>query len=140
MPYIFLNPDGHEDFGLQVIVEHPTGAVYAHQCADSLTEVREAEGFLIWVGGEETARPVYDWFWKTFKGSCYTPVGWTEAGVKQLAGLVAQIPCWLTHPEGEVDERRFLELNQERLGECVEAWIPVKTPYGRGILVLENSD
>ena len=68
MPYIFLNPDGHEDFGLHVIVEHPTGVVYAHQCAGSLTEVREAEGFLIWVGGVEAARPVYDWFWQTFKG------------------------------------------------------------------------
>ncbi len=140
MPHIFLNPDGAEDFGLQVIVEHPTGVVYAHQCAGYLTEIRAVEGFLIPVGGPEAARRICDWFWRTFEGTGYAPVGWTDGRVDQLAGLVAQVPCWLTLPGGVDDERRSMELDRGRIGECVESWIPVKTPYGRGILVVENSD
>jgi hypothetical protein len=140
VPYVFLNPDGIEDLGLHVIVESPTGVVYAHQCAGSLTEIRTVEGFLIPVGGPDAARRIYDWFWATFGGTCYGPVEWTGDRIDPLADLVAQIACWLTHPDGAGDERRTLELDRERIGECVEAWIPVRTPYGRGILVLKNSD
>jgi hypothetical protein len=141
LPYIFLNPDWTEDIGLHVIVEAPTGVVYAHQCAGCLTETRAVEGFLIPVGGAEAARRIYAWFWSTFKGNCYGPIEWVEGRqLRELEVLVAQVPCWLTHPDGQDDERRFLELDKNRLGDCVEAWVPVKTPYGRGILVLENSD
>src|SRR4051794_23152366 len=142
MPYVFLNPDGSEKLSLNVIVEHPTGVLYGQQCAGFLTEIRTVEGFLIPVGRPDVARQLFDWFWKTFRGHCYPPVVWTEDRIKELAGLVAQVPCWLTQPEGEgkTDERRFLVLDEGRLDECVEAWIPVRTPYGRGILVLENSD
>jgi hypothetical protein len=38
------------------------------------------------------------------------------------------------------DKREFLQLDVARMHECVEAWIPVVTPYGRGILTLKNSD
>ena len=34
----------------------------------------------------------------------------------------SEIPCWLTHAaDGKRDERRFLELDRGRIGECVEA-------------------
>jgi hypothetical protein len=140
MPYVLLNPDGAEDLGLNLIVEHPTGVLYGQQCAGFLTELRIVEGFLIPVGGPDAARRVYDWFWKAFQGHGYPPIVWTEDRIRELAGLVAQVPCWLTQPEGEDDERHLLVLDEGRLDECVEAWIPVRTPYGRGILVLENSD
>jgi Family of unknown function (DUF6210) len=140
MSYVFLNPDGAEDFGLQVIVEHPTGVVYAHQCAGYLTELMAVEGFLIPIGGPDAARRIYGWFWQAFEGTGYAPDGWTKERIDQLASLVAEIPCWLTHADGKRDERRFLELDRGRIGECVEAWIPVATPYGPGILVVENSD
>jgi hypothetical protein len=140
MPYIFLNPDGSENLGLNLIVEHPTGVLYGQQCAGLLAEIRTVEGFLIPVGGPDAARRVHDWFWKTFPGNCYPPIVWTEDRIRELAGLVAQVPCWLTRPGGEGDERHSLVLDEGRLDECVEAWIPVRTPYGRGILVLENLD
>lgn len=51
-PYIFLNPDGSQRrFDLNVVVEAPTGVVYAYQCAGHFHEIREVEGFLIPVGG-----------------------------------------------------------------------------------------
>jgi hypothetical protein len=140
VPYIFLNPDGTAPLGLQVIVEARTGVVYAHQCGGYLAETREAEGFLLPVDGAEAARPIASWFWETFQGHCEGPAAWDERRLRELAALVSRVPCWLTHPAGREDERRFLEFDNGRINDCVEAWIPVRTPYGRGILIFDNSD
>ncbi|MCZ6816298.1 MAG: DUF6210 family protein [Planctomycetota bacterium] len=141
MPYVFLNPDGTKDFGLAVIVEHTTGVTYGQQCAGYLVEEQTLEGFLIPVGGPDQAKPIFDWFWKRFHGKCYKPqVNWTNELITELRGLIEEIPCWLTVSGNGADRRVMLELDVERIDECVEAWIPVKTPYGRGILALKNSD
>ena len=58
----------------------------------------------------------------------------------ELAKLVRANSCWLTTPDGHDDERRFVQLDRDRIDECVEAWIPVKTVYGPGNLALRNSD
>lgn len=148
MTYIFLDPDGTQDFGLFVIVEAETGVTYANQCAGYLTEPRTLEGFLIPVGGPKDAKVLYDWFWKSFHGNCYRPEeNWTPEMVSQLRDLISQIPCWRTVPDNiGKDQRLFLQLDEDRMSECVEAWIPVITPYGKGILdgkgilVFQNSD
>src|SRR5688500_10775881 len=64
-PYIFLNPDGSQlRFDLNVVVEAPTGVVYALQCAGQFHEIREVEGFLIPVGGSSPpADPADDGPW-----------------------------------------------------------------------------
>ncbi|MEY4180616.1 MAG: hypothetical protein RLY70_4190 [Planctomycetota bacterium] len=140
MPYVFLNPDGTQETGLVVIVEHGTGVRYAQQCGGIATEIRAIEGFLVPVGGPSAAKKVYQWFWKRFAGHCSTgEVEWREELIAELATLIATIPCWLTRSNGK-DERHKLELNVARIDECVEAWIPVLTPYGPGILTLDNSD
>ncbi len=139
-PYVFLNPDGKQEPGLVVIVEHGTGVRYAQQCGGMSTEIRAIEGFLVPVGGPSAAKKVYQWFWKRFAGHCSAgEVEWTEELTAELAALIATIPCWLTRSNGK-DERHKLELDAARMDECVEAWIPVLTPYGPGILTLDNSD
>jgi hypothetical protein len=141
MPYVFLNPDGSQDFGVVVIVQASTGVTYAHQCGGHATKTRTTEGFLIPVGGPNEATRLYEWFWGTFHGQCHgNTVAWTEQQVDELAALVRELPCWLTTPDGVDDERRLLELDRERIAACVEAWIPVKTAYGPGILLIRNSD
>jgi hypothetical protein len=141
--YIFINPDDGFDLGLLVIVEAKTGVIYANQVAGKLTDCRKLEGFLIPVGAPSEAKKLYDWFWRAFHGNCYTPEqDWLPETVKALARLVAEIPCWLTFPDEDEDktQRLFLKLDEDRMGGCVEAWIPVITPYGKGILTLGNSD
>jgi hypothetical protein len=143
LPYVFLNPDGTEALGLMVIVEAPTGVTYAHQCAGLACDVRSVEGFLIPVGGPDASREIHDWFWRVFRGACYNPKDdWSVARIAELRDLVARVPCWRTVPDSDAegDQRLSLMLDESRIGECVEAWIPVITPYGSGILVLENSD
>jgi hypothetical protein len=139
MPYVFLNPDGTQETGLYVIVEHETGVKYATQCGGVSTEVRALEGFLIPVGGPKAAKKIFYWFWKRFRGGCsHGKVKWKEEWIVELAKLVAEVPCWLTRANDDV--RFALELDENRIDECVEAWIPVRTPYGPGVLTLQNSD
>ena len=142
MPRVILNPDGDADIGLIVIIEAKTGVIYEQQCAGHATEQRSLEGFLIPVGGTAEAKKIYDWFWDTFKGGCYHAEErklWDAERVDQLRVLVGEIACWHWSDDGK-EERHMLQLDATRTKECVEAWIPVRTPYGLGLLTLANSD
>ena len=143
MIQVELDPDGTQGIGLLVIVKAATGVTYRQQCAGLATESRTVEGFLIPVGGPKAAKKLFDWFQSTFHGGCYSSSSrgspWTPETSATLAELVAEIPCWRTDGDGR-ETRHFLQLDTERMDECVEAWIPVITPYGPGVLTLDNSD
>ncbi len=148
MLYVYIDPDGTQENAAYVLVLHPTGVTYATQCAGYLTEEREAEGFLIPLGGQILAKPLMEWFWKAFRGGSYLPIKkWEPEKIEQLRALISQIVIWHWDKDNESDEddkdessREFLELDDERLSECTEAWVPVKTPYGAGILIFPNCD
>jgi hypothetical protein len=150
-PYIFLDPDGSQHLGLLVIVAAPTGVIYAHQCGGYRTETRQMEGFAVPVGAPPAAHALQHFFAQRFYG--WPPVGegdteqrpdggWTGADLEQLDLLLGKIPLWKTMPDGssEDDERAFLHLDRDRLKELTEAWNPVSTLYGPGVLVFANSD
>ena len=143
MPRVLLDPDGTLRSGLYVIVEFSTGVVYSTQCAGLATEDRSIEGFLIPVGGPAQAQRIYDWFWSKFKGNCYPTAGsgnpWDPGKISELRELVSEVPCWSIDKHGK-DQRSFLQLDESSMDECVEAWIPVTTPFGPGVLTLDNSD
>ena len=125
-----------------VIVEAQTGVTYQQQCGGYATIQHTIEGFIIPVGGTSEAQRIYDWFWETFQGHCYPSLRrnpWTADTLQQLQKMVSEIPCWHCTQEGE-DQSSYLQLDLERMEECMEAWIPVHTAYGRGVLILENSD
>lgn len=159
--YVFLDPDGALDFGLLVIVAARTGVVYAQQCAGLATKMRELEGFLVPVGitaDEEriqtldsttSGRIFQTFFQQKFQGNPPDqPDEWTDQEVEELAALVQAIPLWYTERDMVVDqrtvlsrdERAFLTLDTSRLNELTEAWVPVMTAYGPGVLVFRNSD
>ena len=62
--------------------------------------------------------------------------------LEELDALLQAIPRWKTYPLAvELDDRREpLHPGRDRLVELTEAWFPVHTPYGPGILVFANSD
>jgi hypothetical protein len=142
MQYVMLNPAGTQNIGLVVIVRAQTGVTYEQQCGGYATEQQRTEGFLIPVGSVTEAQKIYDWFWATFKGHCYKSergTRWTQETITQLQSLVSEVFCWHSTGDGE-DQPHQLQLDVERIDECIEAWIPVLTQYGPGILTLENSD
>ena len=140
MTHVFLNPDGTQPFGVIAIIAAPTGVTYSSQCAGTSNENRSIEGFVIPVAGEEQADEIHGWFWKRFHGNSNSrDIEWSESLTNELGKLIRTIPIWSTGHD-ENDERHFLSLDENRIHECAEAWIPVSTPYGIGILTLRNSD
>jgi hypothetical protein len=143
MRYVHLSATGEELAGLHVIIAAATGITYVQQCAGLLNEEKKSEGFLVLVGDPAITKKLEDWFWNTFKGNCYrTGINqpWTPERQTQLRDLVAEIPIWHTGVDGTTATKHQLELDMERFDECVEAWVPVLTPYGKGVLVFKNSD
>jgi hypothetical protein len=52
--------------------------------------------------------------------------------------IIAEIPIWITFLNSEnEDQETFLKLYTDRIDELTEAWVPVITSYGKGILVFE---
>jgi hypothetical protein len=140
MPHVFLDPDGTSPRGLLLLVEAPTGVIYEQQCGGHANELMSLEGFLIPLGAQAGADTMYEWFQKTFRGQCHKGGNhWNAEHTQQLQALIGRIPCWY-HNKQRKDERHFLQLDMARLGDCLEAWIPVISPYGHGILTLKNSD
>ena len=140
MLHVLLDPDGTLAFGVVLIISSKTGVAYSAQCGGTSNELRTIEGFLIPVGGTDLADAIYGWFWNRFRGNCHqSNVEWNAKLMNELAEIVATIPCWKTNLDGH-DERGRLKLDENRIQECIEAWIPVSTPYGNGILTLKNSD
>ena len=146
---VFLDPDGTFPSGwLGVIVAASTGVVYANQCAGVGCDQREQEGYYVPVGRAkldasdgnidtwDLTLPFHD------KRGC----DWSRVGerippecVAALEKEVAAIPFWTTTTCGS-DERASLLLDRARLAEIAEAWVPVITPDGPGILVWDNCD
>lgn len=139
--YIFLDPDGSRGVGLTVVVAAPTGVTYAHQCAGHATDVRELEGFAVPLSGTEAAAPLLAFF-RRFRGNPPDICGetWSDSQIEQLSDIVAVIPFWQTSRADHDDSREFLALDETRLDSLTEAWIPVQTAYGPGVLLCDNSD
>jgi hypothetical protein len=143
-----LDPDGTLDGWLGVVVRHPTGIVYANQCAGVATENRLVEGYLQLLGGSQydvdrgmiSLGPFTDAF---HEGDACKYV-WRGREVPterlaQLAKLVGEIPYWLARLDAS-DTKQALRLDRTRIDEIAEAWIPVETPDGPGVLVHKNCD
>ena len=137
--YIFIDPDGTVDFGLIVIVAATTGITYATQCNGYVTEQREIEGFLVPLGNpcsNPYAKRLMAFFEKLGCGA----LGVQDKDLPELQSIIADIPFWKTGPNSGDDQWTFLELDLSRRDEIVEAWIPVKTVYGPGIVMFQNCD
>lgn len=141
--YVFLDPDGALTatgrFGMHVLVEHNTGVVYGHQCGGHSCEQRRAEGYLIPVDGAEALDTLSAFFPE--RGVHTVDATWSPEDLAVLTELVQKVFCWRTMEGTDTaHERHALQLDQARTPQIAEGWIPVITPFGKGILLFENSD
>lgn len=132
---------------MSVVVAAPTGVVYEQQCGGVSSELCKLEGYLVPLGGamREAGAGMIDpaKFTQVFHhgehcvyGECGAPL---EADrLQRLRRLVADIPFWTT--DGAKDIRQNLSLDEARLAELAEAWVPVQTPDGPGVLLWKNCD
>jgi len=152
---VFLDPDGTIPHLFGVIVEHPTGIRYEQQCGGVETLQRSTEGYFIplseftaigdaegvlssqltavfhrgrsclWRGNPDKLPP---------NTSHLSP-----DRLETLKSLVESIPYWICD-DSDSEQRSHLRLDETRLGELIEAWVPVVTADGPAILVWENCD
>lgn len=146
---VFLDPDGSFAPGwLGVIVAAKTGVIYASQCAGVGCDQREQEGYYVPLGRLklDAGLDAIDTWDLTLPFHEARGCDWTRVGDRMppeclaaLESAVAVVPFWTT-TLGKPEERGSLRLDRTRLAEVAEAWVPVVTPDGPGILVWENCD
>jgi hypothetical protein len=148
VPSVFLDADGMLEPWLAAVIRHATGVVYATQCAGVATEQRFIEGYLVLLGGSK-----YDATNETIEDDSLMNIFhqgetcmWHWRGkdlpaerLQELKLLVEQITYWRSGGEGR-DSPYRLCIDQDRIGEIAEGWIPIETPDGPGVLLYKNCD
>jgi hypothetical protein len=140
---VFLNPDGSHPTGLAVIVRAATGVTYGAQCGGLANAERDAEGYLVLCPPQDDdlatsiLAELEPWF-ASRASQGQTADTWPASHVAELAAIVARVVFWTT--AGSKPSRARLALDLSQLADCREAWIPVTTPDGPGILTFDNSD
>ncbi|MER6568203.1 DUF6210 family protein [Streptomyces sp. NPDC001093] len=138
MRYIYLDPEGTGAGWVFVIVAAETGVVYkvqggGHRCAQYAQE-----GYLIPVFGRGLDQELKEIFVGAWKGQGARHADWPPALLDRLRAAVA------FHVYGSANQDDLfptpLALDESRLADVDEAWVPVVTPDGPGVLVWENSD
>lgn len=147
--YVDLQVSNDGDIGLLVIIQAETGVVYNNQVAGTSCLQREVEGCAIPIGNRYRNDYV-DNLIKLFESDFNCEPTFPLGVISELQQLVSKIPLWrhsrpTVNADGSVsidttNVVHYLELDTDRLDDLWWAWIPVKTPYGPGILTFENCD
>ncbi|MEU8825841.1 DUF6210 family protein [Streptomyces sp. NPDC048636] len=136
--YVYLDPDGMDDGWLYVVVEAPTGVFYQQQYGGTACRQGRAEGFLVPVFGPDALDTFTELFEKEFRGAGTRHHTWTDDERHRLRAIVEDICYW--ECDGHTEKPRSLRIDESRMHELDEAWLPVRTPDGPGVLVWNNSD
>jgi hypothetical protein len=146
--FVYLDPEECWPYWLAVIIEHPTGVVYGQQCGGTATDQRYVEGYYVPLGGarlDAADGPLESLdFTSLFHNGARCTHGWgiqslPEDRLNKLRSYIEEIPYWHhTNLHNYVRER--VRIDVDRVGEICEAWVPVVTPEGKGILVWANCD
>lgn len=134
--WVFLDPDGTGEDWSYVVVRADTGVTYEQQCGGGECLLRTVQGYLVPVYQHEVLTELGDLLANEVDTSAAEPV---SAEVrKQVAELVGEIRFWPSVRDG--GDAVALALDEDRIGELTEAWVPVTTPDGPGVLIWPNSD
>lgn len=146
--FVYLDPDGTSPEWLVLVVRHETGIVYGTQCAGVATEQRFIEGYAVPIGGSKYAVDEGNIETGLFRNVFHEKDGckwaWTGNALPSerfalLRNLVEGVPYWCCRPDGQ-DRKYPLRIDATRLEQIAEAWIPVQTPHGAGVLLYKNCD
>lgn len=141
---VFIDPDGtlSSSIAVHLLVKAPTGVVYGTQCNGICNEVRWAEGFLVPVADRATGEALQNWFVERF-GAGISHEGpfrthWSPQLIEELQAIIEPIKFWFD--DGSGDRPTSICFDRDRLNECLEGWVPVKTAFGDAVLLFANSD
>jgi hypothetical protein len=135
-----------------LILAAPTGVLYRQQCGGFWCNMMSLEGYMVPIGRSEAtetrSRPddqftidSYDLrsFFHTEDGGC--PWGFVaQMPPEQIDRLEAQVSLLRYRFYGTDWEESEIRFDRSKIDEAQEAWIPVTTPDGSGVLVWNNCD
>lgn len=137
--FVYLDPDGGAgDEWLCVVVEAKTGVFYQQQCGGTACRRGQVEGYLVPLFGPDGLDALRGLFERHFRGAGTWNHEWSDDERARLRESIAIIGYWAC--DGSEEELTVLRLDESRIREADEAWIPVITPDGPGLLVWCNSD
>ncbi|MGW4695887.1 DUF6210 family protein [Kitasatospora cineracea] len=137
--FVFLDPDGMSASGwLYVVVEAETGVFYQQQYGGTACRQGQVEGFLVPLFGPDGLDALRELFEKHFSGAGTWNYGWPDDERDRLQETVGTLHYWAS--DGTAEEPHALRLDDSRIRAADEAWVPVITPDGPGVLVWFNSD
>lgn len=135
---VFLDLEGNDNGTVFVIVAAPTGVVYEVQGGGHGCVPYELEGYLLPVPGSGLDEELKGIFMGELQGAGAKGLAWPPPLLERLRAAVA------LHVYGSANRDDLcpapLVLDESRLAGADEAWVPVLTPDGPGVLVWENSD
>ncbi|MFE2825499.1 DUF6210 family protein [Streptomyces sp. NPDC059271] len=136
---VFLDIDETGSGWLFVVVAAPTGVIYQTQGGGYGCVAYEQEGYLLpfYVPGADAG--LNDLFVGALKSCGSRRLDWPPNLLDRLRQEVADLHIWGSANQDDVSPTP-LALDESRLAETDEAWVPVLTPDGPGILVWQNSD
>jgi hypothetical protein len=139
MRQVFVNPSAFLMHPwMAVLVAAPTGVTYTNQTGGFATTPRQIEGYYVPVFDQEGLDLLRSIFEGTLGGAgTYRGVTWTGPMLDDLRVAVARVR--MDSSAGGPSEVPLI-LDESRLDESDEAWVPVTSPDGPGILIWENSD
>lgn len=139
MRSVTIDPDGTNGVYLGVIIQFPTGVMYEQQCAGTRCEQRAIEGYFVPLGGARFEVDKGRIASAELHGVFHSGDGCLGVLVPerlaQLRLAVEAITYWTS-----TNQRHFLQLDEGKIDQVVEAWIPVLTPDGFGVLTWPNCD
>jgi hypothetical protein len=139
-PVVTIDPDGIGPDWMYVIVQRGTGVWYDQQYGGTACRHGRVEGYLVPVYDADTRRLLDALFIQDLEGTGL----WGGARrpddtiVARVREAVSRVRYWASEPD--VSSAHQLALDEVRLVEIDEAWLPVVTPDGPGFLVWPNSD
>ena len=140
MRNVFINPSGfllHP--WMAVLVEAHTGVTYSHQTGGVACIPRQSEGYYVPVFDQNAYDTLRSMFEVALEGAGTSgrDVRWDGPLLERLREAVALIR--MDASTGASADVRLV-LDESRLPEIDEAWVPVISPDGPGTLIWENSD
>jgi hypothetical protein len=126
------------DGWLYVVVEANTGVFYQQQYGGTACRQGQIEGFLVPLFGPDELDALRELFEKHFGGAGTWNYRWSDDERDRLREVVGVLRYWAS--DGTTEEPHALRLDESRIGEADEAWVPVITRDGPGVLVWFNSD
>jgi hypothetical protein len=136
--FVFLDPAGMAGGWLYVVVEAQTGVLYQQQYGGTACRQGQVEGFLVPIAGADALDALRQLFEKDFRGAGTWNYPWLNEERNRLRQIIGGISYWAC--DGHSEEPHPLRLDESRIRDADEAWIPVITPDGPGVLVWFNSD